>query len=91
MENPLLGPVMRNCGGVRKARFAPPSRGTGKSGAFRVCYLYYPSHALVCFVLAFPKNEQPNLTAEQQKSCRLLARQIQQSLDHPSQPWRNRS
>jgi hypothetical protein len=34
MENPLAGQVMRNTGGVRKARFAPPSRGSGKSDKF---------------------------------------------------------
>ena len=36
MENPLCGKVMRNTGGVRKARFAPPSQRSGKSGAYRV-------------------------------------------------------
>jgi hypothetical protein len=42
MENPLSGKVMSRTGGVRKTRFAPPSRGSGKSGAYRVCYLYFP-------------------------------------------------
>jgi len=79
MENPLAG----KCG-VRKIRFAPPSRGTGKSGAWRVCYFYFPAHDFVSFVLAFPKKEQPNLTADQEKLCRLLARQIRQTLDRPA-------
>jgi hypothetical protein len=80
MENPLCGNVMRNTGGVRKARFAPPSRGSGKSGGYRVCYFYLPPHELVCFVLIFPKSEQPNLTAQQEKTCRLLMTQINQAL-----------
>ena len=80
MENPLSGKVMRNTGGVRKLRFAPPSRGTGKSGAFRVCYFYFPTYEIVLFVLIFPKSEQPNLTAEQEKACRMLAMQIKQTL-----------
>jgi hypothetical protein len=80
MENPLAGKVMRNTGGVRKTRFAPPSRGSGKSGAFRVCYVYVPVREIVYFVLLFPKSEQPNLTADQEKACRDLSRQIKQSL-----------
>jgi len=80
MENPLAGKVMRNTGGVRKTRFSPPSRGSGKSGAYRVCYFYIPSREIVCFVLIFPKNEQPNLSPEQEKTCRALAKQIRQSL-----------
>jgi hypothetical protein len=39
MDNPTAGAVMRNTGGVRKMRFAPPSRSAGKSGGFRACYL----------------------------------------------------
>jgi hypothetical protein len=79
MENPLAGKVMRNTGGVRKTRFAPPSSGAGKSGGYRVCYFYFPAREAVYFVLLFPKNEQPNLTAEQEKACRTLAKQIQQA------------
>lgn len=81
MANPLAGSVMRHTGGVRKLRFAPPSRGSGKSGSYRVCYFYFPAPDVVYFVLIFPKSEQPNLTAEQEKACRTLARQIRQSLD----------
>jgi hypothetical protein len=81
MEDPGCGKVMRNTGGVRKARFAPPSRGSGKSGAYRVCYLYFPTHEFVCLVLIFPKSGQPNLTPQQEKMCRMLAKEIRQSLD----------
>jgi hypothetical protein len=81
LQNPTAGSVMRNTGGVRKVRFAPPSRGSGKSGAYRVCYFYFPLHEAIYFVLIFPKNEQPNLTAAQQKACRELAREINRSLD----------
>jgi hypothetical protein len=80
MQNPVCGSVMRNTGGVRKMRFAPPSRRSGKSGAYRVCYLYFPEHEIVFFVLIFPKNEQPNLTAQQEQSCRVVSQQIKQAL-----------
>ena len=81
MENPLSGKVMRNTSGDRKMRYAPPSHGVGKSGAYRVCYFYFPTHEIVYFVLIFPKSEQPNLTAEQEKACRKLAGEIKQELD----------
>jgi hypothetical protein len=79
-ENPLAGKVMRNSGGVRKIRFAPPSRGSGKSGGYRVCYFYFSMHEIVYFVLVFPKSEQPNLTPEQLKACRALAEEIKRAL-----------
>jgi hypothetical protein len=88
MENPLAGRVMRNTGGVRKVRFAPPSSGTGKSGALRVCYFYFPVHEMVCFVLIFAKNEQPNLTARQEKACQDLAREIRHVLEASSRRLR---
>jgi len=81
MENPVAGKVVRNTGGVRKIRFAPPSRGSGKSGGVRVCYFHFPAHQVVFLVLIFPKAEQPNLTAEQEKACRTLAKQIEKLLD----------
>jgi hypothetical protein len=82
MENPLAGKIMRNTGGVRKMRFAPPSRGSGKSGAYRVCYFYFPARQVIYFVLIFPKNEQPNLSADQEKTCRTLSREIKQAMEH---------
>jgi hypothetical protein len=84
LENPLCGKVMRNTGGVRKVRFAPPSRSLGKSGGYRVCYFYFPAHEMIFFALIFPKSEQPNLTAEQQEACRSLAKQIKQMLEKSS-------
>jgi hypothetical protein len=81
MDNPLAGKVMRNTGGVRKMRFAPPSSGSGKSGGYRVCYLYFPAHEIVFFLLLFPKSLQANLTADQEKACRGLSKQIQEELN----------
>jgi len=86
MENPLAGKVMRNTSGVRKIRFAPPSGRSGKSGGYRVCYFYYLVFETIYFVLVFPKSEQPNLSAEQERACRSLAKQISDALDKSRQP-----
>jgi hypothetical protein len=74
LANPRAGAVMANTGGVRKVRAAQEQR--GKSGSARVAYLYVPEQATVYFILAFPKNVQGNLTAEQKKQVRALVAQI---------------
>lgn len=38
LARPEAGSVMGGTGGLRKLRFAPPSRHAGKRGAFRVIY-----------------------------------------------------
>jgi hypothetical protein len=38
LARPDAGAVMAGTGGLRKVRFAPPSRHSGKSGAYRVGY-----------------------------------------------------
>jgi hypothetical protein len=74
LTTPRLGKVMVNTGGVRKVRVA--QQGRGKSGSARVAYLYVPEQATVYFILAFPKNVQGNLTADQKKQVRALVAQI---------------
>ena len=56
-------PVIRGTGGLRKMRFAPPSRHTGKSGATRVGFAYFRTHAAVIVVAMFAKNESSNFSA----------------------------
>jgi len=46
-----------------------------------VCYFYFPAREVVYFVLIFPKSEQPNLSSEQEKACRMLAKQIKQAIE----------
>jgi hypothetical protein len=41
LRNPDAGAVVAGTGGLRKVRFAPPSRHIGKSGAFRIGYAYF--------------------------------------------------
>jgi hypothetical protein len=74
LSNPKAGAVIINTGGVRKVRAA--QEGRGKSGSARVVYLYVPEQATVYFVLAFPKNVQGNLTAEQKRVVRTLVGDI---------------
>jgi hypothetical protein len=63
LHSPEAGEAIAGTGGLRKLRFAPPRWRKGKSGAARVCYVYFVRHALVCLVAAYAKNEQENITA----------------------------
>jgi len=62
-KNPLAGDVIRGAAGLRKIRFAAPSRHTGKSGAFRVAYGYFQVDSTVYLFTIFAKKDQENLTA----------------------------
>jgi hypothetical protein len=63
MAHPEAGDVMQGTGGLRKARFAPPSLHRGKRGAFRVGYVYFRVAETIILLVIFPKSGQPNLTA----------------------------
>jgi hypothetical protein len=57
---------------LRKIRFAPPSRHTGKRGALRIGYVYFRVADSVYLLTVFPKNEQANLTAAEKTEARKL-------------------
>jgi hypothetical protein len=76
LANPRAGDVIVNTAGVRKVRAVQDHR--GKSGSARVVYLYVEEQRTVYFVLAFPKNVQANLTADQKKLVRALVAQVRQ-------------
>lgn len=70
---PTHPPVMRGTGGLRKVRFAPPSRHTGKSGSMRVGFAYFQLKAAIFVVAVFAKNEASNFTPAQ---CAEIAREL---------------
>ena len=74
LENPEKGSVQRDTGGVRKVRVA--TGGGGKSGGARVAYLYVQARETIYLLLAFPKNVQANLTADQKKALRKLVAKL---------------
>ncbi len=72
MDNPDAGAVMAGTGGVRKVRFAPPSRHMGRSGAFRVAYAFFRAGETTYLLALFGKNEQENFTAAQKAEFKEL-------------------
>jgi mRNA-degrading endonuclease RelE of RelBE toxin-antitoxin system len=70
LEDELIGaperaPVIEHTSGLRKLRFAPSGLGRGKSGAYRVCYAYFPAFGTVALFVAFGKNERADLSPAQ--------------------------
>jgi hypothetical protein len=57
MADPAAGTPVPGGGGLRKARFAPPSWATGKSGGCRVYYAHFPGYGVVVLAIVFAKSE----------------------------------
>jgi hypothetical protein len=76
---PEFAPVIRNAGGLRKIRFAPPSIHRGKSGATRVGFAYFRSKAAVIVVAILMKNEAANFTPAQKSQIEKWLREIERS------------
>jgi hypothetical protein len=63
MSDPQRFPVIAGTNGLRKMRFAPSARSTGKSGGIRVCYFVIDQANHIYLVTMFAKNEKENLNA----------------------------
>ncbi len=61
-------------GGLRKVRIPPD--GGGKSGGFRIVYVFGGRHMPIFLVTVFAKNEKDNLTKAEQAAAVELSKQI---------------
>lgn len=62
---PDAGDIIRGSGGIRKLRWA--GSGRGKRGGLRVIYFWWVAKDRISMLLAYPKNEMDDLTADQLK------------------------
>jgi hypothetical protein len=67
MSAPAAAPVIPGTRGIRKMRFVPPGWETGRSGAARVWYAYFPRYRCVLLVVAYPKTRTEDLTVAKKK------------------------
>lgn len=70
VNRPDMGALIRNGGGLRKARWA--LEGRGKSGGARIIYYWMSPRDQIYMIYAFPKNERENLTDAQLKALRQI-------------------
>jgi hypothetical protein len=81
LEDPERGAVMSGTGGLRKLRFAPPSRHTGKRGATRVGYVYFPMAESAVLVIIFSKSEKQNLTPAERRDIKQLLERVRKAFE----------
>lgn len=62
---PDAGDIIRGSGGIRKLRWA--GSGRGKRGGLRVIYFWWVAKDRISLLLAYPKNEMDDLSAEKLK------------------------
>lgn len=77
MTGPKRAPVVSGTGGLRKIRIAPEGWSKGKSGAARVCYVYFEASCLVLLLAAYGKNEKGNLKAAEKRQIKQLIEEIE--------------
>lgn len=76
LSQPEAGDVIQGLSGARKVRI--PLEGRGKSGGGRVIYVDVVLHEQIYLLLAYPKNVQTDLTAEQRKIIQQLIDKIRE-------------
>jgi hypothetical protein len=70
-QNPELGDVIPETGGVRKIRWS--RGGTGKRGGARVIYFYHATDRPLYPLMVYAKSRQENLTPDEKRTVRKLA------------------
>jgi len=63
MSDPERGDLIRGSGGLRKLRWA--GSGRGKRGGLRIIYYWHVPGEAILLLLAYPKNEQSDLSPAQ--------------------------
>ncbi|MCH8046615.1 MAG: hypothetical protein IID44_23170 [Planctomycetes bacterium] len=80
MCNPRAAPVIAGTKGLRKLRFSPPAWRTGKSGALRICYVYFEKYGHVLLVIAYRKNEMKTISQRAKKSINVAIERIEKEM-----------
>lgn len=80
MFDPKAAPVIQGTNGLRKMRFSPPSWNVGKSGALRICYVYYEDYGNVLLTVVYPKGVKDSLSDKEKKAFNQLAASHKEAL-----------
>lgn len=81
MKGPNKNPVIPGTGGLRKMRFAPPKWNTGKRGAARVCYVYFPAYGIVVLAICYSKGDADDLSEAGKRTIKRQIAEIEKELD----------
>ncbi len=86
MRDPAGAPVMKGTGGLRKIRYAPSSRGKGKSGSMRVGFAQFPQFGRIYLVTLFLKKDAENLSAADRKAIKAALEGLEEALKKGRNP-----
>ena len=78
LDNPKIGPVMKDTGGLRKMRFAFSHR--GKSGSVRILYIDYEERERILLLNLFSKNEKENLSQAERNQIKKAMKALEKEL-----------
>ncbi|AIX52371.1 type II toxin-antitoxin system RelE/ParE family toxin [Pantoea eucrina] len=71
-DNPTSGDVIQQSGGLRKIRWAVPSKGKGKRGGVRVIYYHVSAADQIRLILMYAKGIKDDLTPDEKKILRKM-------------------
>ncbi len=74
VHNPKAGDLISGTNGLRKIRWKIEGV-KGKRGGIRVIYYWYVSDDLIYMLIAYPKNEQDDLTPKQKSLLKQLVKE----------------
>jgi hypothetical protein len=80
MAGPRSHPVIQGTRGLRKMRYSPASWPKGKSGALRVCYVYFEHLGAVALVIVYAKNEMDDIPESMKPSLNKAIDEIEEQL-----------
>jgi len=74
--SPQRWPVVGGTGGLRKMRFASPRSNRGKSGSYRIGYVYFEEFGVIGLISVYAKNDQANIPAAQKAQIKKAIDQL---------------
>lgn len=77
LQNPVVGDLIENTGGVRKVRW---NLGTGKSHGARVIYIDFEKYERLFCLMAYPKNVKEDLNPQDKKEIKSLVNYLKTEL-----------
>jgi hypothetical protein len=77
IQNPQVGKVIPETGGLRKVRWGDVRRSKGKRGGLRVIYYYLREASHIWLLAVYDKDEADDLTPKQKKAYRQVVKEIE--------------
>lgn len=74
-------PIIPETYGLRKMRFSPERLPQGKSGAYRICFVYFERFGCVLMVTVYGKSQQENLSQKFRQGMRVLIERAEKAFE----------